>query len=171
MFADLARDIASNPAQPSRLADRGHRTSGRNSFFVWAFSAEGRGTCCFLVSMDVKGRPRNNLKGKIAHNKALARTVPDYEIMQTHKRTGGPVSGKKSLRERFRHWSRASFPASPMLVFFRDGSNTRSTWRFQRPYDTNAREHRLARSFYDQQESLHRCLPLIGIVFCLGAVW
>jgi hypothetical protein len=30
------------------------------------------------------------------------------------------------------------------------------------------REHRSPVMFYDQQESLHRCLPLIGIVFCLG---
>jgi hypothetical protein len=40
--------------------------------------------------------------------------------------------------------------------------------RFGKKSLRNAREHRWPVMFYDQQESLHRCLPLIGIVFCLG---
>ena len=65
------------------------------------------------------------------------------------------------------HRSRFNF-RFPQWVSLREGSNTRSTRRFQRPHDTDAREHRRAVTFGNEQQRLHRYLPFFGIVFCLG---
>jgi hypothetical protein len=38
----------------------------------------------------------------------------------------------------------------------------------QCPRDADARKHRWPVMFYDQQQRLHRGLPFVGVVLCLG---
>ena len=57
-------------------------------------------------------------------------------------------------------------PASPMLVFPRWAEHAVDV-AVQRPHDTDARETSLTRHVLRPTRELHRCLPLIGIVFFL----
>ena len=55
----------------------------------------------------------------------------------------------------------------PQCVSLRSGLNVRSTSRFN-AHDADASEHRRPVMFGDEQQGLHRVLPFVGVVLCLG---
>lgn len=98
MFAELVRDIASNPPNPSDWRIEVIESVG-GTVFRLGILAEDAALAVF--SLDGRERRSRTLERMIARYKLLARTVPSYETMQQIKEIVAVL--EEELHTRVRH--------------------------------------------------------------------